>query len=132
MSEAGTTITEPEPVGAEALWAAYGAGMVTFMVDIGHRTGLFKAAAQGAATSGELADRAGCVERYVREWLGALTAAGLFSYNGTSESYTLREEYVQCTTKERGERGRGGQGTRGGGAPGRGRRRVLSDRRRCA
>jgi hypothetical protein len=41
------------------------------MVDIGHRTGLFAAAAEGWATSEQLAARARLCERYVREWLGA-------------------------------------------------------------
>ena len=44
------------------------------MVDIGHRTGLVAAAAEGWATSDQLATRAGLTERYVREWLGAMTA----------------------------------------------------------
>ena len=34
-------------------------GMLAYMIDIGHRTGLFDAAAAGRATSAELADRAG-------------------------------------------------------------------------
>jgi hypothetical protein len=44
------------------------------MVDIGHRTGLFAAAAEGWATSEQLAARARLCERYVREWLGAAIA----------------------------------------------------------
>ena len=44
------------------------------MISIGHRTGLFEALkASGPATSRELADHAGLDERYVREWLGAMT-----------------------------------------------------------
>ncbi|MBW0116814.1 class I SAM-dependent methyltransferase [Pseudonocardia abyssalis] len=67
--------------------AAFGARMrdlltghaLTTLIGIGHRTGLFDAAAaQGPATSSELADRAGLDERYVREWLGAMTTGGLF------------------------------------------------------
>jgi len=47
------------------------------MVSIGHRTGLFKAMRQiPASNSREIADAAGLNERYVREWLGALAAAG--------------------------------------------------------
>ncbi len=57
----------------------YTSGMVTMMVDIGHRSGLFEAAAEGPATSEELAARAGLTERYVREWLGALVSAGIFA-----------------------------------------------------
>src|SRR5581483_6339764 len=57
---------------AGRICGAYGGGMLAFMVDLGHRTGLFEAAAQGSATSQELADRAGLQERYVREWLVAV------------------------------------------------------------
>ena len=52
--------------------------LLSSMVDIGHRTGLFAAAAEGPATSEQLAARVGLCERYVREWLGAMTT-GAFS-----------------------------------------------------
>ena len=51
--------------------------LLSSMVDIGHRTGLFAAAAEGPATSEQLAARAGLCERYVREWLGAVTTGGI-------------------------------------------------------
>ena len=51
------------------LVAIYTGSMLTYMIDIGHRTGLFTAAAAGPASSQALADRAGLHERYVREWL---------------------------------------------------------------
>ena len=55
--------------------------MLNYMIDIGHRTGLFVAAARGPATSEELADRAGLTERYVREWLGAMVTGGIVDYD---------------------------------------------------
>ena len=57
----------------------YSGGMVSLLVDLGYRTGLFDAVAEGAATSRELADRAGLQERYVREWLGGMTTGGIFT-----------------------------------------------------
>src|SRR4051794_41908006 len=54
----------------------YRSAMLTLMIDLGHRTGLFAAAAQGPATSEELAARAGLSERHVREWLGAMATGG--------------------------------------------------------
>ncbi len=49
----------------------------TILAVIGDRLGLFKnLAAHGAATSAELAERAGIHERYAREWLGAMASAG--------------------------------------------------------
>lgn len=76
----------------------YTSGMVTMMVDIGHRSGLFEAAAEGPATSEELAERAGLDERYVREWLGALVSAGIFGYSPRSGIYTLPPEHAACLT----------------------------------
>ncbi len=76
----------------------YTSGMVTMMVDIGHRSGLFEAAAEGPATSEELATRAGLHERYVREWLGALVSAGIFAYRPRTGIYTLPAEHAACLT----------------------------------
>jgi len=52
-------------------------GMAANMISIGHQVGLFDAmAAMGThGTSQEIADSAGLDERYVREWLGAMTTA---------------------------------------------------------
>ena len=55
--------------------------MLNYMIDIGHRTGLFARPRAGPATSDELADRAGLTERYVREWLGAMVTGGIFDYD---------------------------------------------------
>ncbi len=70
--------------------------MLTLMIDIGHRTGLFDAAAKGSATSAELAERAGLQERYVREWLGALVTGGVCSYDPVDRRYTLPAEHAAC------------------------------------
>jgi SAM-dependent methyltransferase len=72
--------------------------MLVLMVDLGHRAGLFEAAAQGPATSAELAARAGLDERYVREWLGAVTVGGIFSYDPVSCAFTLPPERAACLT----------------------------------
>ena len=51
--------------------------VVTAMCVLGDRLGLFKdLAANGPATSEQLAARTGTQERYVREWLGSLSSAG--------------------------------------------------------
>lgn len=53
-------------------------GALAAMISIGHRTGLFVTMRQiGPATSDELATAAGLQERYVREWLGAMTCGGI-------------------------------------------------------
>ena len=83
---------------ATELLSHYTSGMLGLMVDIGHRTGLFAAAAEGPATSEELAARAGVHERYVREWLGALVTGGIVLYDPTSATYTLPAEHAAVLT----------------------------------
>lgn len=85
---------------AEMLFGFYTGGMLTYLVDIGHTTGLFAAATQGPATSAELAQRVGLVERYVREWLGAMVTGGIFSYEPSTASYRLPAEHAVCLTGE--------------------------------
>ena len=56
------------------------AGYGGVMISIGHKLGLFKAmAGAGPISSRELAARAGCAERYVREWLNAQVARPVMS-----------------------------------------------------
>ena len=83
---------------ARKLFSHYTSGMLTLMVDIGHRTGLFEAATRGAATSQQLADRAGLNERYVREWLGAMATGGIMEYDAGSASFVLPAEHAVCLT----------------------------------
>jgi len=83
---------------ARKLFGHYTSGILTLMVDIGHKTGLFEALAGGAATSQELAERAKLEERYVREWLGAVTTGGLVHYDPASRQYTLPAEHAVCLT----------------------------------
>jgi SAM-dependent methyltransferase len=74
-----------------------GAGL-SALIDVGHRTGLFEAAALGPGTSQDLADRAGLHERYVREWLGGLVTGGIFEYEPSTRSYWLPREHAACLT----------------------------------
>ena len=83
---------------AGRLFELYTGGMLTYMVDIGHRTGLFAAAAAGPATSGELAARALLQERYVREWLGAMATGGIVEYDPATTTYRLPAEHAACLT----------------------------------
>ncbi len=94
-----TDVSEARAFG-ERLFEIYTGGLLSLMVDIGHRTGLFEAAAQGPATSQELASRAGLSERYVREWLGAMVTAAVFDYDATAGRYTLPPEHAVRLTGE--------------------------------
>ncbi len=83
---------------ARRLFGHYTSGMLALMVDVGHKTGLFEAAAKGAATSQELAERAGLDERYVREWLGAMVTGGIVDYDPSSRVFVLPAEHAVCLT----------------------------------
>jgi len=72
--------------------------MLTKMVEIGYDTGLFEASRAGPATSVELAERAGLKERYVREWLGAMTSGGIYRYDAATRRYELPEEHAVLLT----------------------------------
>ena len=85
---------------AGRLFEAYSAGMLTFTIDLAHRTGLFETLAAGPGTSAELAGRAGLVERYVRECLGGLVTGGIVDYDPASRTYTLPAEHAVCLAGE--------------------------------
>ncbi|WP_235999304.1 class I SAM-dependent methyltransferase [Qaidamihabitans albus] len=97
-SSASTVDHDRAEAFAGRLFELYTGGLLSHLIHIGHRTGLFEAAARGPATSAGLAERAGLQERYVREWLGALTTGGIFTYDGASATYTLPAEHAVCLT----------------------------------
>lgn len=76
----------------------YTGAALTLMIDVGFRTGLWEALAQGPATSEQLAQRAGLEERYVREWLGAVTAGQIVELDADGQTYTLPEEHAVSLT----------------------------------
>lgn len=83
---------------AGRLFGFYTGALLSDLIAIGHRTGLFEAAAQGPATSAELATRAGLQERYVREWLGAMATSGVLDYAAATAAFTLPAEHAVCLT----------------------------------
>ena len=83
---------------ARQVFGIYTGGVLTLMIELGYRNGLFEAAAQGSATSEELAARAGLDERYVREWLGAMATGGVFDYDAATGRFTLPAEHAQVLT----------------------------------
>jgi 2-polyprenyl-3-methyl-5-hydroxy-6-metoxy-1,4-benzoquinol methylase len=65
------------------------------MVSLGDRLGLYDALnGAGPLTSAEVADRAGCAERYVREWLNSQVAAGYVEYHPGTVTYELPPEHA--------------------------------------
>src|SRR5512144_1928655 len=68
---------------------------------IGDRLGLFRALDEGGpATSAELAARAGVAERYAREWLYGLHAAGYLELDRERRSFWLPAEHAEVLARE--------------------------------
>lgn len=83
---------------ARRVFGFYTGGILSLLIHLGYKTGLFDAAARGAGTSAEIAARAGLDERYVREWLNGLTTAGVFTYDLAAGTYALPPEHAICLT----------------------------------
>jgi SAM-dependent methyltransferase len=73
------------------------------MCALGDRLGLFKdLAANGPASSEELAARAGIMERYAREWLGGMASAGYLVYDPSRRRFALPVEHAPLLAQEGG------------------------------
>jgi 2-polyprenyl-3-methyl-5-hydroxy-6-metoxy-1,4-benzoquinol methylase len=77
-----------------------GAALQGALSYIGDRLGIFKALAEGAVTSTELAERTGLNERYLREWLGAMTAAKYIDYDPAAARYSMPPEHAMILADE--------------------------------
>ncbi|MCU1346173.1 MAG: Methyltransferase type 12 [Acidimicrobiia bacterium] len=78
-----------------------GATMSAPLVVIGDRLGLYKVLADdGPQTPAQLAQTAGCSERYVREWLSNQAAGGYVEYNPAQGTFWLTEEQAMCLADE--------------------------------
>jgi 2-polyprenyl-3-methyl-5-hydroxy-6-metoxy-1,4-benzoquinol methylase len=85
---------------AEGILTALNNGALCLMVSVGHRTGLFDVLRTlPPATSHEIAARAGLHERYVREWLGAMVAAGVVEVEPTTDRFVLPVEHATWLTR---------------------------------
>jgi SAM-dependent methyltransferase len=103
-----STTTEPPVVDADKLMAfvfravdEVGATLNSALVLMGDKLGLYRAmAGAGWLTPGELAERSGAAERYVREWLNAQAAGGYVEYDSETCRYTLPPEQTVALTDE--------------------------------
>lgn len=78
-------------------------GFITMMISVGHRTSLFDVmAALPPSTSSEVAVAAGLAERYVREWLAAMTSAHIIDYDPRTATYFLPIEYAAVLSRSAG------------------------------
>jgi 2-polyprenyl-3-methyl-5-hydroxy-6-metoxy-1,4-benzoquinol methylase len=78
-----------------------GAALQGALSYIGDRLGIFRElAAAGHVTSAELASRTGLSERYLREWLGAMTAAKYIEFDPQSGRYAMPAEHAMVLANE--------------------------------
>jgi 2-polyprenyl-3-methyl-5-hydroxy-6-metoxy-1,4-benzoquinol methylase len=79
----------------EQMRGALNGAALGLMTSVGHRTGLFDVMRNLVpASSTEIAKRAGLAERYVREWLGAMTTAGVVEHDPAAGSFRLPCEHA--------------------------------------
>lgn len=78
-------------------------GMLSLMLSIGHKTGLFDTMAElPPSTSQEIAKAAGLNERYIREWLGAMVTGRIIDYDAAKGTYNLPPEHAASLTRAAG------------------------------
>ena len=76
-------------------------GAMCFGVWLGDELGLYRVLSEvGPATAGEVAGKAGCNERLVREWLDGQVAGGLVGWDATTDQYVLTPEAVLALADE--------------------------------
>lgn len=100
-----TTGPDPDRVQefAEELFGTLSAGATSLMISIGHRTGLFDAmVGLPPSFSSRIAAEAGLHERYVREWLGAMTTARIVHHDPAGDTYVLPVEHAAVLTRAAG------------------------------
>jgi len=76
---------------AKRVFGALQGAVTAGMIHLGDRLGLYRALAEGPATSAELAARTGLHERWLREWLRQQGAAGLLVWDA-GERFALTPE----------------------------------------
>jgi len=91
-----------EAFGGQVLGMLTGSYLIN-LISIGHRTGLFDAlAVLPPATSEQIAAAAGLNERYVREWLAALSCARILDYDPATATFWLPPEHAAMLTRAAG------------------------------
>ena len=74
-------------------------GALSLMISIGHKTGLFDIMdGSPPATSDEISISADLDERYVREWLSALSCGGILEHDSTAGTFFLPPGLTQFSS----------------------------------
>jgi SAM-dependent methyltransferase len=85
---------------AERLVGLLDGACTVLMASIGHQTGLFETlgSLDAPGTSAEVAAAAGLDERYVREWLAAMTTSRIVEHDPATQTFRLSPEHAACLT----------------------------------
>lgn len=95
-------MTESEQF-AERLMGVLNDGALALMLSVGHRTGLFDAMASlPPSTIVQIAKASGLNERYVREWLGAMTTGRIVDHNPDEQTFSLPPDHAAWLTRAAG------------------------------
>jgi ubiquinone/menaquinone biosynthesis C-methylase UbiE len=101
MAEEATVTASQEF--AEQLMGVLNGGALSLMLSVGHRTGLFDAMASlPPSSSTQIAEAAGLNERYVREWLGAMTTGGIVDHDPDQLTFLLPPDRAGWLTRAAG------------------------------
>lgn len=88
---------------ASKMFQFLNSGMLSLMISIGYKTGLFDIIAQlKPSTSQEISQAAKLNERYIREWLGAMVTGNIIEYDPLTEKYFLPKEHSAFLTRKSG------------------------------
>lgn len=88
---------------ADQLLTTLNHGALCLMISVGHRTGLFDVMSRSLpVTSAELAALAGLNERYVREWLGAMTTGRVIEVDPATLRFRLPPEHAAYLSRAAG------------------------------
>ena len=88
---------------ASKMFQFLNSGMLSLMISIGYKTGLFDIIAQlKPSTSQEISQAAKLNERYIREWLGAMVTGNIIEYDALTEKYFLPKEHSAFLTRKSG------------------------------
>ena len=88
---------------ASKMFQFLNSGMLSLMISIGYKTGLFDIIAQlKPSTSREISQVANLSERYIREWLGAMVTGNIIEYDPLTEKYFLPKEHSAFLTRKSG------------------------------
>ena len=88
---------------AGTMLSAFNSAALCLMASVEHRTGLFDVmSTMPPSTPADIAARAGLNERYVREWLAAMTAARVLDYGPETGRFSLPAEHAAFLTRAAG------------------------------